>query len=399
MYVLVLAAAFVQASQSVTVSVEGLPADCKPEVSLQSPTGTQVLDPTSPVKFSALGSYALRGESFRLKGAIVDTIYDASEVRTTLAQGQTTNLTLRYRPRGGTGMLWTVAERIDEETDDFTKGEVRALTAEALVEGGFSDATRKFSIAARAFGGVIAPDGSLVFAGGWDDNAILRIVSGQLAAAGQTSKLSGPEPAFVTVDPKGRFWVHNGEFARCFTTTNFSGSPAVELTAAEADEPIAFDNLVFDHDGSMIVFGRGFIQRIAASELVGKKAIARGGTPNNTGTVSQGALDRNGNLWITDENNVVHKFSKAPGGSFSGDSVEFEVPQATVGLALDESGDVWVLNRYTGDVLRLKEVERQFTRVGRFGKGHSPSSRLVFNPPASWSPLAAATGFVKTRLP
>lgn len=396
---LILAATMAQTATSVTVTVEGLPSNCKPEIKLQSPSGAQEIDPATPAKFTTAGAYSVRGESFRFKGEIVDTIYDAAEVKTTVNQGQATTITLRYRPRGGTGMLWTVAERIDEDTDDFTKGEVRALTAAALKQGGFSDATRKFTIPSRAYGGMIAPDGSLIFAGGWDDNAILRIMTDQLGGAGQRTKLAGPEPAFVTVDPKGRFWVHLAQSAKCYAQLNFGGAPIAELVASEDGDQIGFDNLVFAADGSMIVFSRGHIQRIPASELTGKKTIARGGVTNNTGTISQGALDQDGNLWITDENSVVHKFAKQADGSFSSDSTEYAVPQATVGLAIDEAGDVWVLNRYSGELLRLNKGEREFKVVGKFGKGHSPSSRLMFNPPPSWSPLAAAPGFVKTRLP
>lgn len=389
-----------QAATNISLSVEGLPEGCSPVITVTSPDGkAQEIDGAAKWTSSVPGAYTAKGESFRHKGEVVDVIYDASEVKATVVQGKTTSLTLRYRPRGGTGMLWTVSERIDEETDDFTKGEVRALSAAALAEGGFSSATRTFTIPARAFGGVVLPDGSLAFAGGWDDGAIMRMSSDQLAVGGQRSKIAGPEPAFVTIDPRGRFWVHNAESAKCFSTINFSGNPIAELKPAEGDEQVSFDNLLFDHDGSMIVFGRGYIQRVPANQLSGSRSIARAGTATTTGSVSQGALDQEGNLWISDENSTVHKFVKQTGGGFSSDSTEYRVPQATVGLAFDESGGLWALNRYSGELLRLSKGESEFKVVGQFGKGHSPASWLVFNPPASWSPIGAATGFVKKRLP
>jgi len=387
-----------QSASSITVTIEGLPEGCRPKVTIGTPSGNEDMDPATPWTATAPGAYSVTGDPFRHQGDIVDVVYDAASVSTTLKAGKAEALVLRYRPRPGTGMLWTVAERINEETDDFTEGEVRALNASSLTAGGFSTGSRLFKIPSRAFGGAVLPDGSLMFAGGWDDGAVLRILSAQLGGGGQRTKLDGHEPAHVSVDPRGRIWLHGPEFAKCFSGPNFTAKPLVELRPDEV-APISFENILFDRDGSMVVYGRGHIQRIPAASLSGSRTIAKNGVTTESGTVSQAALDRAGNLWMTDENGMVHKFSKQPSGSFAGDSTEFPAPQSVVGLAIDESESIWILVRYTGELMRLKKDGSAFEAVGTFGRGHSPGSRLAFNPPASWSPLADAPGFVKTRLP
>ena len=177
----------------------------------------------------------------------------------------------------------------------------------------------------------------------------------------------------------------------------FAGSPKVSLTPVEdSEEPISFENLLFDSEGAMVIISRGRIVRVKAVELASSKSIPLAGTQINTGSLYQAAFDEEGSLWVCDENSIVHKFAKS-GDGFSSRSTQYAVPQASVGLAIDNSGSVWLLNRYTGEMHVLEKGGSEFQLKGVYGKGHEAGSRLVFNPPPAWSPLAAAKDFVRSR--
>lgn len=387
---------------SIKVVVEGLPNGALPEVKVKIPSGQEeAVDLAKGWQGSAVGNYEVNAPSFRYAHPVVDTVFDAPTVKRTVKSGETVTISVRYGPRSASGGLFTFTDRIDADTDDFTVGEIRFLSAAELLKGGFTTATKIIKTAARAYAGAALPDGAVFFAGGWDLPGVHRVGSAQFSTGAKSVVLPGGESAFMALDSKGQVWLHNSDWAKCYgpysAGMSFAGAPKVSLTQVpDAEEPISFDHLLFDSEGGMVIIGRGGIVRLKPSELNSSKNVPLSGIQINTGSLYQAALDEEGNLWVCDENSVVHKFAKS-GDGFSSDSTQFTVPQASVGLAIDNSGSVWVLNRYTGEMHVLEKGSSEFKLKGVYGKGHASGSRLVFNPPPAWSPLSAAQDFVKVR--
>lgn len=399
---LLMSAFVLQASTQMTISVSGLPEGVEPKMEVTAPDGSKhLLNAGQPSTFSLVGNYSISGETFRNAGQIIDMIYDAGTVKGALKSGESKSLTLKYAPRGGTGRLWTVSTRINEEEDDLTKGQIRSLTQSELEKGGFKTGSRIFEIPARAGDGVVTGHGSLLYFGGWDEPHIMRVSSNGLGSNGTRAAVAETEPLAISIDPKGRIWLLKDETAVCYPAGSFEqGSapkPSITLNNdPDSDSPITFGHAIFDHDGSMILFGKGWIQRVPASELTKSGTIQKNATTTETGSINGGALDKDGNLWLTDENSSVWKFPRNDDGSFSASGTQYSVPLSVCGIAIDNEGGVWVLIRYSGELLRLDPGSSEFKVKGLFGRGHTEWSKLVLNPPPAWSPLAGS--FPKTRL-
>ncbi len=124
------------AQTTVRLAVTGIPEGSKPEIMATLPSG-QTSRLTDPAGFNANlpGKYRVAGQPFRVAGELIDSVLEAPAQEQTVKESAPVTLTLNYRQRPGSGMLWVATARIDEDADDFTKGTVRGYTEAALREG------------------------------------------------------------------------------------------------------------------------------------------------------------------------------------------------------------------------------------------------------------------------
>lgn len=383
-----------QPQPQLSLSVIGLPEGEVPPLTLQKPGGSsEKITSWKEVRLSQAGKYTLSGPAFRSQSPIVDTIFEAAPAALDWNGKQSATLTLTYSPRGGTGRLYIAAPRTRDD-DDFTVGLVRVFTP-AEREGAVTlTAGRFIQQGPRLSYGMVGPDSSFYFAEAWDRETIVRLSPADFAKGAKGSAVAGTSPVNMALDSSGHVWLHKENEAVKHPVSSllrgFTQTPAVRLTRDEENEnPTSFTSLVFDAEGGMILYGPGSFMWIAPSELKQSRSIAPRWRSANTGSLHQAAFDQEGSLWVADENGQVLKISASDlKGSGDLNPVEYPVAQSVCGVALDNSGAVWALVRYTGDVYRKKADEESFQKIGSVGTGLDEGSRLVFNPPPAWSPLA-----------
>jgi len=382
----------------VSIELTGVPPGYAPALEVTLPSGKKTAV-SHPAEFAGLepGKYRLTGEAFRIPGEIVDTVLEAPVAEILVKAGEKKVLRLNYTKRGGTGILWTATARIDEDTDDFTKGAVRGIDEATLLAAGFSKGTAEILTGPRLYGGLVAADGAFLFVDGWDSSALMRLPAAALAKGGKPLKLPGTEVLQYALDPKGNLWELSGARLRRYPAGSWSsgitGKPSAEFTlATEEEAALPANRLLFSAEGDLLLCDRGRIARFAASSLASSRTLARQDAKAFLefagGSTGQAALDANGDLWLTDENSEVVQIARSQwekGGTTEG--TRYSVPQSVNGVAVDNSGGVWILIRHTGQIFHRPAGGGEFTEKGVFGRGFSDFSTLTFNPPPPWSPL------------
>lgn len=382
----------------VTLELAGVPAELFPALQVTLPSGRKVaVAKASEFQGQEAGKYRVTGDPFRVPGPIVDTILEAAPVEAVVKAGEKKTLRLSYSKRGGTGMMWVATVRINEDTDDLSKGTVRGIDEATLQAGGFSKGTAEILTGPRLGGGFIAADGSFHFVDNWDNNALMRLTPTALARGGKPTQVPGSEAHAFALDPKGNLWEAHGGVLRRFNASSWTNglpaNPAAEFPlTVDGDDAVPAAGLLFTATGDLLLYDRGRIARFAAAKLASGHPLSRATAASfvefDGGSTGQGAIDANGDFWLADENSEIVQIPKATlekGGKARG--TRYEVPQSATGVTVDNSGGVWALIRYTGQIFYRAPGGRSFTEKGVFGRGFDEGSRLTLNPPPPWSPL------------
>lgn len=380
---------------SVSVSILGVPEGVRPTLTIQTPAGQRVVTGTSrelaDLQFAEPGTYRVTSAPFRAPNGLADVIYDPQpEQRVEVAAGQTATISFRFSQRPGTGLLWIASVRTADD-DDFSQSTIRAFR---LGSGQSPTTDRLWTVKTgpRSYGGVVLPNGILLFGDGWDVDRIVRFDT-RRQGQGTVSPAGGSEHAMTARDPQGRIWLSRDDYARAYVPTADGGlgSPVVELKRDEqADDKPDLNVLIFRHDGSLVIQGGPGIAIIPAAELNRSHTVRPRWRSMPPGTRGRGAIDADGNLWFANEGGGVYRVSKeALDGSGPIEPDEFDIEFGLGAIVIDAEGGVLAFNRASGDLWRLPPGGSSFAKIGNLGTGFDHNSQPVLNPPAAGTPLAA----------
>ncbi|BDC50384.1 hypothetical protein F183_A27000 [Bryobacterales bacterium F-183] len=406
MFHLIAAAAFLtQAappSPVIQIDLAGVPKEGpRPALELVLPNGQKVANPDPATYVANLpGKYRLSGVAFRQPGKIVDTIMEAAPVERTVKAGEKVTLRLSYAARPTSGMLWIATARIDPDADDFSKGQLRAISEAKLAAGGFTNGDKIITTGPRLLGGAVDAQGNYYFGDGWNTNALMRLSpSGQ----GTPSKVTGTIPNGFCLDPDGvTVWQVDGRTLVRYNLKDGSLKAKIEVT--EDEEEGLGTGMLFLPGGDLLLYRRQLLAVIPAAKLKtsGKltRADATALTKFDSGALWQAAIDKNGGFWVADENNmVIHVPADAIRKGGTVNAREYPTPEGVVALAIDNEGGVWAMQKLYGEVYYLAPGASAFEKKGVFGKGQDEFTRLVFHPAPEWSPLSQLPGMPKRLTP
>ena len=400
-----------QSAPAVKLRVSGLPPGqtSLPAIAVALPGGKNVkIESAAQFSASEAGRYRVTPAPFRFAGTLVDSVFEAPPVDRVVKPGESVTLEVAYRPRTGSGMLWAATARIDADTDDFSKGTVRAIAEPQLLSGGFSKPSAQLLTGPRLAGGIAGPDGSFYFVDGWNTNALMRLAPESLLPSGaaKATRVPGTEPHSFAISPAGELWsLHDRTLKRLSAGSLTPSKAFAEIAIREEDDGLPVTHFLFTASGDLLLYGPKRIARISLSTLTtGARQVGRADAAAivdlDTGTLGHGALDEAGDLWIPDENGEVLKVPRSAmesGGNTRGN--RFELPQSASAVQIDNQGGVWCLIRYTGELFYRAPGAAKFVSRGTFGRGFDEHTQLTFNPPPPWSPLAAAPAFPKRLAP
>jgi NHL repeat len=349
---------------SLKISVSGLPNGVNADVTVTGPGGFR-----SPFGVSSIisnlvpGSYAIKAQTVRAQGSVVDLIFEPSAAITvTITAGMTSAATVTYALRLGSAAIWLPT----------SSGQLRAYNASGLGFGGTSGVLPNTTLNTPAGGGNAAvafdKNGNL-----WTlnsaSNTLLEFAPSQLAANGTPTPVraftrSFNRPASLAFDASGNLWVANlgNDTIVMLTALQLSQSdnPAPGLVISASAIPgivpslHGVASLAFDKDSSLWALNGATpesVVRFSPDQLLrsGNPAPALGLTPGLSAG-SDIAFDAAGNLWITDYGaSEVVKYAAAqlaPGDR--GPATRIRAVNGSLanptGLAFDSSGNLWVAN-------------------------------------------------------
>ncbi|MFN7171867.1 MAG: hypothetical protein ACK4P3_03665 [Fimbriimonadaceae bacterium] len=386
------------AQPAVTINISGLPEGAGGYVELITPSGNRTVTETTTIESAPAGTYQARPQPVRVAGPHIDTVYVAEPASATIEAGKGGSLTVTYRPRGGTGMLWVATERIHDE-DSFDIGELRAFRLTDLQAGSIKEPTRKMQHGPRTATSVLLPNGDILVTDPWEGQ-FLRYPVSALASAGKPTTHKGEGLEYdvrMAVDPAGNLWLlHPNLLVRI--DQNQLGNAQWKPRARYTPEMLGVEWFpgwpVFDADGNLYLVGVEILvltpeqQRSGANTTPRKLELPPGGK-------QQAAFDKDGNLWVTDENSALYMVAKsALGGSGRVSAVEVSVPFAVQSIAFDNAGNLLFTVRYEGGQLYMRKAD-ELQSGSNILLGQVPSvnySNIILNPPPAWSPLSLPLG-------
>lgn len=386
----------VQDPTVVKLEVTGLPEGADRTVTVVLPDGSsqEVSDPAA-FAGSAAGNYRVAAITRRVAGDVVDLVYVSAAATVTAEAEKTTTLRVSFVKRGGTGMLWAASERIRED-DDFSVGEIRGVAGSTLEGGSIGKEVRTAS-PARGQQSLVDGSGRLLVMDAWEGR-VASFPPAQLRAGGVFGSHSGEDLGAdsMALDLDGNLWLVRGDSLRKVAAGSLgSGTYVVSTTITPPEGGAGFGYPVFSAEGDLFLVSGVGIWRIPKANL-GASGEARGSfMAMEVGTTGQAAFDKDGNLWVTDENGAILKIDKGSlAGSGALSPTVTGAPQSVYGLAFDNSGRMYFSVRYTGEVFRREASDLESdggTRLGVFTDA-AMYSTLTFNPPPAWSPLAKVKG-------
>lgn len=343
---------------SLQVNISGLPAGSSASVQVRGPGGfSQALTASTPLANLALGSYTFTPGSVRKSGPTVDQVFTSPTKSVEVKAGTNPALELPYTPRPGSGQLWL---SLEGDTG------LRAYSSDQLAASGSP-------VPALEGGGVyygmaFDPEGNL-----WGVNRRLARVPAAQLGSSAASDLSIPLSAGLKVvfwgiafDASGNAWVAaykdtssgslvNGNRVLMFRKADLgsaSATPYLTLQSSGLNAPLA---IAFDALGNLWAVNEpGTLVRYNAASLGGSGGVNvdPACTFSAPGSLIDLAFDQDGNVLLVSNNtSSIYKVAAAslqscvgtapldPVLSLSGSAI-----QSPYGLALDNSGNLWVSN-------------------------------------------------------
>jgi streptogramin lyase len=361
---------------SLDITISGLPAGTAAAVTVTGPNGfSETVTESTTLADLEPGSYTLSAANAFSDAAIVSEafrpIVTGSPV--TVTADNTANASVGYSLIEGSGQLWLPS---------VTTTILSSYTAAQLASSGSPAPTVSFTASTAQTHEAIAFDGEgnlWVALSGIPDSFIKKYASADLASSGSPSPsvtISGgslDSPVGLAFDTIGNLWVTN-----FFTNTllkyspdqllaDGSPTPAVTISTNAAGSLDGPNGTAFDAEGNLWISNRN------ANTLVqySPDQLTTTGTPEPAATISTDvansldgptglAFDADENLWVANFNSstlvrytsdqLAVTGTPTPAIVISASTSSLDTP---VGLALDNSGSLWVTNATPGSTSTL----------------------------------------------
>jgi sugar lactone lactonase YvrE len=392
-----------ETSGTLVVTVAAPPATF-PNVTVTGPSAFDIaIAGTDTLIDLGAGKYTVSALTVASTDEVVSTVYTGVVTGSpvTVAIDDTSNASVAYTVRPGTGGLWVGSSNGGSPIAAlYTSGELRANQSAGV------------SVSVGDAYAVIDADGDLWIASR-TGNTLTEYLSTQLASSGAPQPavtitgggLNGPDG--LAFDPSGNLWVSNAtgstvvEYAAQQLTVSGNPTPVIAISGSALSAPA---RLSFD------VYGNLWVPNPALNTVVQFSApqLRAGGslTPAITITAVDGsfdspqalAFDADGNLWVANlSNNMIVEYS--PGQLLVGGGVTPAGILTVAGgrvslaaLAFDNSGGLWTTSVSTSQLL-------QFTPDQVIAAGSQPPgltlavaagpTSLAFNPAPDGLPIVS----------
>jgi hypothetical protein len=361
----------------------------------------------------AVGQYSISAKSSSLRSgqSFVATAYDGLVVGSpaTITANQTSNVSVSYAIRGGSGQLWV--------SDGDKAGSKLLAFAPARLTGGTGETadtpSPNTSIAEAklrsATDMALASDGSLYVSSGFEETSrVLAYPPSALASSSGVAKQSWstPKAVAIAIDSQNNLWagLTNNTLLRFSPADLQNSTPTPSLTIDNQSSvtfsfirKMAFDsagNLWASRDGRAVLTMYSKDQLNASGESKNDPARIITLKDWQDGSISGLSFDASGNLWLTaakpndpPPNGAALKINANDLASSGEKTASISIAgfNSARNLSFDENGDLWVLAG--SDNLLLRFAKAQLTQSGspkaaqRFQIGTDfATSDLEFNP-------------------
>jgi streptogramin lyase len=377
------------------------PAGSQPvSVSVSGPDGfTSTISTTTVFSTVDPGEYSVSATAAVVPGAIVNTIYDpllAGSPATVQSQQQS-NVSITYPlVRGGTGRLWAT---------DFGNGAASALDAARLEASGAGAADLALSIAgsgrtATAIG--FDSEGNAWIGDCGSEVDVAKVPPATLGLTGTETTtppvlLGAPAAPWATCvvsidfDAEGSLYVgFNLRHIAKYTADQLlaSTSPSVPAAVFAASNFTSIQDTVIDADGNLWVsaYTSGTVSKLTPAQL---QTTDTNITPAAVWNIPQAeglVMGPDGNLWVASYDNKVRAYDPtsttlpAPARS-----ITLPAGFGPVGIAFDESGNLWAISFNFGSIIRIDAADLQSDgaktpSVALTNTGILSGAALTFNP-------------------
>ncbi len=375
---------------SLVLSVTGLPVGTAGSIMVTGPGGYAQAVTTTTSLTVASGTYSVSVSEVRGNDAIVPLMYDgvATPTSVTVSAGVATTATVTYAQRPGSGHLWIPMFIGLNEVTGYARGQL-AASGSPIQDVSLAGTTNHGEgIAFDGKGNMWVAD----FLG-----YLYRYDAASLASSGMpTPAVAINATAYgglagLAFDARGYLWTTANTSSQLVgyspdqLTQDGAPTPAVVITTngSSLSGPVG---IAFDASGNLWVANstNDAVVQFSAAQLL------ETGSPASTVTLSSDganslvfpyalAFDANGNLWVTNYNSTVVRYSSAQLANTSSPTPTATIDPTSlgatpVGLAFDASGALWVAaNNHSG---ATSEV-RRFTNPGAMSGSSTPTASVT----------------------
>ncbi len=338
---------------TLTVTVTDLPTTAPATLTVSGPNGySQAVSTTNTATLVGLspGAYTVTGADIGdSTNPVVNSKSTAAPAPVTVVANAMASVTVTYAPVPGYGYLWVAGGM---GLEGFTPGDLQVQGTPSITP------TTSGAVQAVAFDA----SGTLWTSQlGPPDSVVSYAPAGLASSAPLTAAVTvtgGPVsgPAGVALGPDGRLWVANCASNVIAAYPLTGGAAQVEISGNPFNCPYG---IAFDSAGNLWVANRtGVAERIPAAQIQANNTAP---SPDVTLTPPTGAsqpdglaLDAQGNVWVAFCAGPAVARYEASGGSVAATPIATLTQTGTppsldcpVGLALDNSGDLFVANAGT----------------------------------------------------
>ena len=368
---------------SLQVTISGVPVGKVANATISGPAGfSKNISTTQSIDNLAVGGYGVAATPIRVTGAQVDSVWDGVVTGSpaAVAAGTTTDVSVSYSQRPGTGMLW-----VSNDGSRNIMGFSPTQLATTGIITNSANVTLTLPVAGNGNGAPIA----MAFSSSGDEWAgyckggtkvpqvISKFGSAKLGISGVldadvTITLPASDGTYdcasaLAFDSSGNLWVgmYLGHVLRFGASQlSSSGTPTPEVTLTSSSFAGIVD-LLFDTDGALFVaaYSTPTLSRLSPSQLTADSATL---VPDVLLSLPAGAgagglaFGTDGSLWVSDYNHSSVLELKAPDLKTTGTPTPLLTLTGVPGpeqIAFDRAGNLWVASFDGNKILAFSAVD------------------------------------------